>query len=374
MNPRAIAAWLEPRQGEMLALLRAWVETETPSLEPERVAAFARAVGASFAPLGYQARLHSHGLELQRDGAAEGTLVLGHLDTVYPAGTLAAMPFRAGGDRAHGPGVYDMKGGLVQALFALRAVAALMPAAALPSPLLFVYDEETGSRGSRALTEARARAARRAVVLEPAADADGKLKVARKGIALYQIAAHGRAAHAGVDFEQGASAVAEIAALIAQVSAWSDAGQGITVNCGLMSGGTRVNVVAAEARAELEMRAWSAGELEALDQRLRRLKPRDRRVELELEGGINRPPLESSEASLELARQAQALARELGFELGTTRSGGGSDGNFTAAAGCPTLDGMGLVGGGAHAPDEHIELSALVPRTALLAALLPGLR
>src|SRR6185437_9977829 len=301
MTTAEIAAWLEPRPAEMLALLRQWVEMETPSLEPERVGALARAVAEAFAALGYAPRFHEHALELARAGASDATLVLGHLDTVYPAGTLATMPFRIEGDRAHGPGVYDMKGGVVQALFGLRALAALAPEAALPSPLLFVYDEETGSRGSRALTEARARAARRALVLEPGADADGKLKVARKGIALYQIAAHGRAAHAGVDFEQGASAVAEIAALIALVSAWSDAGQGITVNCGLISGGTRVNVVAAEARAELEMRAWSAGELEALDQRLRRLKPRDRRVGLELAGGINRPPLESSEAGLELA-------------------------------------------------------------------------
>src|SRR6185437_15434955 len=358
--------WLEPRPAEMLALLRQWVEMETPSLEPERVGALARAVAEAFAALGYAPRFHEHALELARAGASDATLVLGHLDTVYPAGTLATMPFRIEGDRAHGPGVYDMKGGVVQALFGLRALAALAPEAALPSPLLFVYDEETGSRGSLALTEARARAARRALVLEPAAGEEGKLKIARKGIALYRLEAHGQAAHAGVDFESGASAIVEMAERVAEIASWSDAERGVTANCGVMAGGTRVNVVAAHAQAELELRAWSASDLQGLDRRMHGLRPRNPRVRLEASGGINRPPMEATEASLALAAEAQRVAAEVGLALGTSRTGGGSDGNFTAACGCPTLDGLGLVGAGAHAPHEHILISSLVTRTAVL--------
>ncbi|MGH9394269.1 MAG: M20/M25/M40 family metallo-hydrolase [Terriglobales bacterium] len=369
MTPVQIAAWLAPRQPEMIEVLRGWVEVETPSLEPARVEALARAVAAAFARLGYQAAYHGQALELIPAGARQASLLLGHLDTVYPAGTLAGMPFRIEGGCGFGPGIYDMKGGVVQALFALQALAALSPHAGMPS-LLLVYDEETGSRGSRPLTEARARAAERTFVLEPAADAEGKLKLARKGIALYALEAFGRAAHAGVDFEQGASAIAELASCVAEISRWSNPENGISVNCGLLQGGSRVNVVAAHARAEFEVRAWTVAELEALDQRLRRLSPGDPRVRFELSGGINRPPLEPSAASRALAGQAQALARELGFDLGTTRTGGGSDGNFTAASGCPTLDGLGLVGAGAHAPHEHIQLATLVPRTALLASLL----
>jgi len=368
VSPLTLLAWLRPRLPEMLERLQAWVGMETPSLEPERVRALAEVVAPEFERLGYRAVWHTDALELS---CAEGApvLLLGHLDTVYPAGTLAAMPFRQEGGRAYGPGVFDMKGGVVQALYALRALRAEAPGTRLPS-LLLVYDEETGSRRSRPLTESRARQAEAVLVLEPAADADGKLKLGRKGIALYSMAAHGVAAHAGVDFEQGASAIVELAARVAEVAGWSDPARGLTINPGLISGGSRVNVVAAEAGAELEVRAWTAAELGAVDGRLRALASAHPRVQLEVRGGINRPPMEPTQASRALAARAQALAGELGFALATTRTGGGSDGNFTAALGVPTLDGLGMVGAGAHTPQEQIELAALAPRTALLAALL----
>ncbi|HVA63861.1 MAG TPA: M20 family metallopeptidase, partial [Terriglobales bacterium] len=370
MSASTLLDWIEPRRGEMLARLRAWVEVETPSLEPERVRELAAAVAAEFEPLGYRARFHPDALELTCAGAAP-ILLLGHLDTVYAAGTLATMPFREEGGRVYGPGVFDMKGGAVQALYALQALRAGAPGVRLPS-LLLVFDEETGSRRSRALTERLARQAEAVLVLEPAADADGKLKLGRKGIALYTLAAFGVAAHAGVDFEQGASAIVELAARVAEVAGWSEAARGLTLNPGLIAGGSRVNVVAAEARAEIEVRAWTAAELEAVEVRLRGLASAHPRVRLELSGGINRPPMEPTPASQALAARAQALARELGFALATTRTGGGSDGNFTAALGVPTLDGLGMVGAGAHTPQEQIELAALGPRTALLAALLAG--
>ncbi|HET9785371.1 MAG TPA: M20/M25/M40 family metallo-hydrolase, partial [Terriglobales bacterium] len=195
----------------------------------------------------------------------------------------------------------------------------------------------------------------------------------RKGIGVYQVKAHGVAAHAGVDFEKGASAITELAGRVSELAGWVDAERGLTINPGLISGGTGVNVVAAEAEARIEARAWTVVEQERFDVRLRGLRAANQRVRLEISGGINRPPMEATPASLALAARAQAIAGELGFPLATARTGGGSDGNFTAALGVPTLDGLGAVGGGAHSPGEHIVIGGLAARTALLAGLLAGL-
>ena len=368
--PHALS-WLQDRQAEMLERLRVWVEQETPTAEPARVRALAQAVAGGFDRTGCRARLHECALEMDFDGGAgQPTLLLGHLDTVYPVGTLATSPWRQQGERVYAPGVYDMKAGVVMALYALRALAAAGTKPGRPVKLLFVFDEETGSRGSRPLTESVARECGRVLVLEPGADADGKLKIARKGIAVYRLQAHGVAAHAGVDFEQGASAITELARQLTEIAAWVNLDRGLTINPGILSGGSGVNVVAAEAEVRLEARAWAAADQEAFDARLRGIAPRDARVRLEISGGINRPPMEPTAASLELAAQAQALAAEMGMTLATARTGGGSDGNFTAALGVPTLDGLGAVGGGAHSTGEHILASALAPRTALLAGLL----
>lgn len=360
----------------MLECLRAWVEMETPSDEPERVRALAAAVAAAFEQAGCRAVWHPAALELcwrAADASARPVLVLGHLDTVYPSGTLARMPFHLSSgqerERAFGPGTFDMKAGVVMALFALRQLLPGPP----PLRILFNFDEETGSRGSRELIAERARGARAALVLEPAAEADGQLKLARKGLAHYRLTAHGVGAHAGLDFEYGASAIVELARQITALAAWSDAGQGISVNPGVIAGGTRANVVAEHASVEIDARAWTAPQLAALDARLRALRPSDTRVRLELSGGVSRPPMEPTPASEALAQRAQALARELGFTLGATRVGGASDGNFTAACGCPTLDGLGAVGGGAHSPQEFILVDQLVPRAALLARLIAAL-
>ncbi|MGH9472714.1 MAG: M20/M25/M40 family metallo-hydrolase [Terriglobales bacterium] len=380
---------------EMVDLLRAWVEHESPSLEPERARALAARVAEAFVAEGCRATPHAAALQLDYPGGeAAPVLVLGHLDTVYPAGTLvgagpsaltprrgdspprarlaAAMPFRVDEAHAYGPGVYDMKGGIVAALFALRQLRARQ-AAHPPVTFLWVFDEETGSHASRAVTERLAQSAQAALVLEPGAEPDGALKLARKGIALYTLAAHGVAAHAGLNFEAGASAIAELAVRVAEITSWADSGRGLTVNCGLIRGGSRVNVVAAEAAADFEVRAWERTTLESVDHRLRQLKPSNPKVRLELTGGINRPPMEPSAASERLAALAEQSAAQLGLTLGRARTGGGSDGNFTAALGVPTLDGLGMVGGGAHSPTEHIRLDCLEPRAALLASLLQSL-
>ena len=351
---------------EMLKVLRRWVEIETPSGEPERVRALAALVASEFERVGSQAHLHPAALELEFGGGG-GLLLLGHLDTVYPLGTLARTPWRGEGDRVYAPGIFDMKGGVAAALFALRDLKPVPPLR-----LLLNFDEEIGSPGSRALIEERARGARAALVLEPAA-AGGALKTARKGIARYTLRAHGVPAHSGVDFEKGASAVAELAARVAEVSAWSDPAAGLTVNVGMFHGGSAANVVAAEAEAEVEVRAWETAALAVADRRLRGLASAHPRVRLELEGGINRPPMEETTASRSLFHTAQRLGRAHGLELTATRTGGGSDGNFTAALGVPTLDGLGMVGGGAHTPQEHILLSQLPLRTALLADLISAL-
>jgi glutamate carboxypeptidase len=369
--PRLLS-WLQGQQTEMLPRLRGWVEQETPTAEPARVRALAEEVAAAFEHAGCRARLHDCALELDHPGGAaeRPLLLLGHLDTVYPVGTLARTPWREDAGRIFAPGIYDMKAGVAMALHALQALAAIGTAPGRRLKLLFVFDEETGSRRSRPVTEAVARDCAAALVLEPGADADGKLKVARKGIGVYRLQAHGVAAHAGVDFEKGASAITELAGRIAEVAGWVDLDRGLTVNPGLISGGTGVNVVAAEAEAAVEARAWTVAEQQAFDARLRGLAARDGRVRLEISGGINRPPMEATPASLALAARAQAIAGELGFTPGTARTGGGSDGNFTAALGVPTLDGLGAVGGGAHSPGEHIVIAALAARTALLATLL----
>jgi glutamate carboxypeptidase len=308
-----------------------------------------------------------------RFGPARGTplLLLGHLDTVWPLGTLKKMPFRVRGGRAWGPGVLDMKAGVVMALTALRVLAE--DGLARPVILLLNSDEETGSESSRALTEQLARECDAVFVLEPAQGLAGAYKTARKGVANYRLQVRGIAAHSGVDFSQGHSAVLELGRQIERASAFTDPARGITVNAGVIGGGTRSNVVAAEAWAEFDVRIARAVDGPRMDRRFRSLRAVDRRCTLEVTGGLNRPPMERTPGTVALFRRAATMAAGLGFELQEAATGGGSDGNFTSALGIPTLDGMGAVGEGAHADRESILLDALVPRTALLAAMIGGL-
>ena len=304
--------------------------------------------------------------------AVKPLMLLGHLDTVWPLGTLKKMPFRVRQGRAWGPGVLDMKAGVVMALAALRL---LLDAGQLNRQVWFLLnsDEETGSECSRALTESLARKCGAVFVLEPAQGIPGAYKTARKGVANYHLRVHGVAAHSGVDFDRGHSAVLELGRQVERASAFTDLARGITVNAGVIGGGTRSNVVAAEAWAEFDVRIARAVDAKRMDRRFRSLRAMDRKCRLEVSGGLNRPPMERTSGTVALFRRAATMAKGLGFHLQEAATGGGSDGNFTSALGISTLDGMGAVGEGAHASHESILLDALVPRTALLAAMIGGL-
>jgi glutamate carboxypeptidase len=299
-------------------------------------------------------------------------MLLGHLDTVWPLGTLSKMAFRMRGGRAWGPGVLDMKAGVVMALNALRI---LLNSGQLAQPVIFLLnsDEETGSRYSRALTETLAKQCSAVFVLEPAQGIPGAYKTARKGVAHYRLDVRGVAAHSGVDFAQGHSAVLELGRQIERASGFTNTARGITVNAGVIGGGTRSNVVPAEAWAEFDVRIAKKTDAGRVDRKFQALRAVDRRCTLEVTGGLNRPPMERTPGTVTLFRRAATIAKGLGFQLQEAATGGGSDGNFTSALGIATLDGMGAVGEGAHADTESILLDALVPRTALLAAMIGGL-
>ena len=296
-------------------------------------------------------------------------LVLGHYDTVYPSGALLKMPFRVAGGKAYGPGAFDMKAGIVQALFALDAIRQLRAPIERRLVFLWTSDEEIGSGTSRALIEEEARRSDAVFVLEPSLGPRGLLKTSRKGVGEAQLIVHGRASHAGLAPEKGINAIHELAAQIARVEKWNDLQLGITINADVVSGGSRANVIADRAEATLDLRAWRQADMRVLEKRLRSMKPVNRGAKLEIHGGFDRPPLERKQSAALFAR-AKSIAKTLGFPLGEAAAGGGSDGNFTAALGVPTLDGMGAVGDGAHAIHEHVLASAMPQRAALLSSLL----
>ncbi len=297
-------------------------------------------------------------------------LVLGHSDTVWPLGTLEIMPFRVEEGRLWGPGVFDMKAGVVLFAFALRALVETATPVSSHIRLQLNADEEIGSPSSRPLTEKNAASSHAVLVLEPATGLSGKLKTARKGVGQFRLTVRGKAAHAGLDFGAGASATLELARQLERIAAFTDSERGITVNPGVIAGGTRPNVVAAEAWADIDVRVLHPDDAAKLEWQFRALEPFDPRCSLAISGGLNRPPMPRSEQNLGLFRRAQACARDLGLELEESLAGGGSDGNFTAALGVPTLDGLGAVGEGAHATHESVLIGRLADRAALLAKLI----
>jgi glutamate carboxypeptidase len=373
---RELTGAVAKRRAEMLEMIAQLVQVESPT---EDRAAVNRCVGLleewirAAGGKSKRSRQKTAGdLLIGRFGPARGTpvMLLGHLDTVWPLGTLKKMPFRVRGGRAWGPGVLDMKAGVVMALTALRLLSEEL---ARPVILMLNSDEETGSGCSRAVIESLASKCGSVFVLEPAQGLAGAYKTARKGVANYHLQVHGIAAHSGVDFSQGHSAVLELGRQIERASAFTDLARGITVNAGVIGGGTRSNVVAAEAWAEFDVRIARAVDGPRVDRRFRSLRAVDRRCGLEVTGGLNRPPMERTAGTVALFRRAATIAAGLGFQLQEAATGGGSDGNFTSALGIPTLDGMGAVGEGAHADRESILLETLVPRTALLTAMIGGL-
>jgi glutamate carboxypeptidase len=377
---RDLTAAVARRQPQMLKMIAQLVGLESPTEDRVAVNRCVTLVESWITSLGGKSRRSQQkaagDLLIGRFGPIRSTgkplLLLGHLDTVWPLGTLKQMPFRVREDRAWGPGVLDMKAGVVMALSALRI---LLDADQLSQPVMLLLnsDEETGSEHSRALTESLAKKCAAVFVLEPAQGIPGAYKTARKGVANYRLQVHGVPSHSGVDFSHGHSAVLELGRQIARASAFTDSARGITVNAGVIGGGTRSNVVPAHAWAEFDVRIARAVDAERMDRRFRSLRAIDRACRLEVTGGLNRPPMERTPGTVALFQRAATMAAGLGFQLQEAATGGGSDGNFTSALGIPTLDGMGAVGEGAHAHRESILLDALVPRTALLAAMIGGL-
>ncbi|HVJ08820.1 MAG TPA: M20 family metallopeptidase [Acidisarcina sp.] len=377
----ALLAEAVRREKTLLDLLATLVRTESPSENKAAVDACVALVERRCTEAGASTRRYrnkQHGdLLLARFGPpARGRkplMLLGHLDTVWPLGTLQNMPFQLRDGRAWGPGVLDMKAGVAMALTALE-ILQTRQWFSRPVVLLLNSEEETGSEVSRPVTEKIASASEAVFVLEPAQGLEGAYKTARKGVGTFRLQVRGVAAHSGLDFERGHSAILELAHVIEKVAGFTDLKRGITVNTGVMAGGTRSNVVAAEAWAEVDLRIARRSDGTRIEKRFQSLRTRDKQCVLTVEGGLNRPPMERTAGTVKLFRRAQAFVSQIGIALEEASSGGGSDGNFTSALGVPTLDGMGAVGEGAHAAHESIVLEHLAPRTALLAAMManPG--
>ncbi len=375
--------YFNPRQDLILRQIRELVERETTSREESclnEIAGFVagqlRALGGDitlFEQPGFGTHLRAR-FDFNRDpnhsADHSGVLVIGHLDTVWPVGTLEKMSFRVTSEgRAHGPGIFDMKSGIAIAIEALRAINLLELETKRPITLLLTCDEEIGSKTSRSLVEDEARRASVALVLEPPVTG-GIVKTGRKGIGTFSIRAIGRAAHAGLDPGKGVNAIVELAHQTLRLDALNDHDRGITVSVGLSKGGTALNVIPAEATVKVDVRFWTPQDGEMIENEIRILKPVLKESKLEITGGINRPPMPRSENNIALFEHARELAAEIGFELRDHVVGGGSDGNFTAALGVPTLDGLGVDGSGAHAEHEHIIVSDIPRRAALLTRLM----
>lgn len=373
-------AFAKSKEPEIIALIREMVECESPSDNP---AAVDRSVDLITDKVSSMAKVTTFpgerfGRHFRCEFALPGTqkegqiLALGHSDTVWPMGTLASMPFRQADGRLWGPGVLDMKSGVAFFLFAMQMLRELEVPVKHTIVLQLNSDEEVGSESSRPLTEEAARKSVAVLVLEPGTGLEGKLKTARKGVGDYTVMVRGKASHAGVDFEAGASAIVELSRQIERIAAFTDLAGGITVNPGVISGGTRTNVVAAEARLEVDIRVAREKDAPILEAKFRALQPVDPRCTIHVEGGLNRPPMERSAGIQQLFQTAKGFAAELDVALEESSTGGGSDGNFTAALGVPTLDGLGGVGEGAHANNESILVDRIADRTALLALLVQG--
>jgi glutamate carboxypeptidase len=370
--------YFKKHQSKIVETIRQLVEIESPSDVKQSVDRLGTVLASRFAELGGRILVHAaekFGNHLQIEFKGSGprnqkpVLLLGHMDTVYPIGTISKMRCRVARGRLYGPGVLDMKSGIA---VAIRSIEALLKwnAGKLPRPVkvLLVSDEEVGSTSSREITEALARKSSAVLVLEPAQGL--AVKTARKGICEYTLQVTGEAAHSGLDFEKGQSAIVELAKQIGQISQLVDLKRGITVNVGKISGGTRSNVVAAEATAVIDVRVSRMKDGLEIDKKLRSLKPFNRNCRIAISGGMNRPPMERSAEVAALYDKATAVADELGWKLEEAAVGGGSDGNFTAALGIPTLDGLGGIGEGAHAEHESVVISELPKRAALLTALI----
>ena len=369
--------YCEERKEQMVNFTRDMVEIESPSDNKQAVDRVSALIASRFEGMGGRIRFHrtaNFGDHLQVDFESsrrqKPVLLLGHYDTVYPMGTLKQMPCQAKNGRLYGPGVYDMKAGIALILSAIDALRAWHGEFPRPVTVLLVSDEEVGSESSRVITEILAKKSAAVFVCEPSYGPKGAVKTARKGIGEYVLRVTGKASHAGLDFEKGESAIIELAAQVGKISKLVNIKRGLTLNVGTIQGGTRVNVVPAEASANIDVRIANKKDAKDIEKKLRALKPVNRECKLQISGGLNRPPMERTKGIADLYKRATSIAKEFGWKLEEASVGGGSDGNFTAGLGIPTLDGLGAVGEGAHSTHESIEISTLPKRAALLAGLL----
>lgn len=370
-----VRGYLEAHEAEMVEDLRQLVEMETPSGEKDLLDLFANQFaarigefGASDVELLSETGAGSHILaRWSGDNGRAPALVLGHYDTVWPAGTLQRLPFRREGQRIFGPGIFDMKAGLVIALWALRA--SRLMSSSRPVVLLVTSDEEVGSPSSRSLIEENARRSAFSLVFEPALE-DGSLKTSRRGLTRYRLEVSGRASHSGLAAGAGISAIEELCRLILQLSSLGDGEAGIDINTGVISGGSRYNVVAAHAECEVSVRMKTVVEAKRIDRLISDLRTKHPEARLEIHAEPLWPPMERTSRIGRLAQQAAAVAGDLGMQLGEGLSGGSSDACHCAAVGAAVLDGLGAVGNGAHADDEHVIQKSLPERAALAACLL----
>ncbi|MBI2819066.1 MAG: M20 family metallopeptidase [Acidobacteria bacterium] len=373
---------LTGQRPEMLKMLRQLVECESPSTDKAAVDRFGRIVAAILRKMGAEVRAipspktgnHLRAeFRFAENQRARQILLLGHIDTVWEMGTLARMPFRIDRGRAYGPGVFDMKGGIVIALFALRSLRQMGIPLKRNVSLLLNADEEIGSTASRPITELEARKSDYVLVVEPPYGLHGAVKTARRGVGEFVLTVHGRAAHAGIEPQKGASSISEICNQIVNMEYVANKSKYSTLHVGTIHGGTRTNVIPAEAVAHIDVRAARVADQMRVEKQLCSLRPVDPRTKLTVTGGFSRPPMERTRQVAALFDRARRLAKPLGIDLQETAVGGGSDGNFTAALGVPTLDGLGAVGDGAHAVHEHIVVRELPRRAALLAHLIASL-
>jgi len=363
------------RGGEILNMVRWLVEVESPSLDKPAVDRIAELLARMAEETGgrvtvVQQETRGNHVVARWGGDGCGFLVLSHMDTVFPVGTLARRPWRVADGKAFGPGVLDTKAGAAITLSALQGLADMGLSPKHPVTVIFNSDEEIGTLSSRALIQEEAGRARVVFCMEPAQPPDGALKVWRKGTGTYTITALGLAAHAGGDHEKGINAIEELAHQILKIQAMTDYGLGSTTSVDVVSGGTRTNVIPDRAQARVDVRVRTKSEGERMDAAIRALQPVLPGARLVVEGGLNRPPMEDSEVTRGPFRRAQEIAASLGMVLTASGTGGASDGNLTAAMGVPTLDGLGAEGNGAHSEEEFVEIASLPRRAALMAALL----
>jgi glutamate carboxypeptidase len=394
ISAHALLQWAEAQRDRIINDIRQLVELESPSNNKQAADRCGDFIRQRFTEFGGQVKVHrqrNFGDQLQIDFASDANstggaaplsrsarvrssrpkpiLLLGHYDTVWDIGILEKMPFRSAKGRLFGPGIFDMKSGIALALYAIEA---LRQNGGLPRPItvLLNSDEEIGSEVSRKVTEQLAKKSAAVLVLEPAQGLDGKVKTARKGVGDFTVRVTGVAAHSGLDFEKGQNAVVELACQIDRIAGFTDLSRGLTVSPNVIRGGTKGNVVPAEASVDVDVRIGKLNDGPVIEKKFRGLKPFNRKCQIEVSGGINRPPLERTKAVAALYLLARGIYGHLGSDLGEAAVGGGSDGNFTGALGIPTLDGLGAVGEGAHATNESVLISELPKRVALIAEMI----